>query len=383
MKPDAKTPSIHSRLRKTRAALLAVSLTLAGVLLITLNGWLSGLDLGPWNWLHALPIAELGGILFGAGVLSTLFEYSFRKDQEAATMEQFRHIIAEQAPAMRDAVVEGFAIRPDDLKRVATPELLDNLATNAMALRLGDEQFARELYTEIRDQGIRAAERWHDVEVSVRLSTAVERSAYGAPLFDLTVEWQYTTVPSHSVRRFACVSDRDEFNELVTDIPSTSTWFMRARPGMDASSRDCYELLSFTVDGEPRSIRRTGRKTGQTYTVTIGDDIVTAGKPVRIRHVYRTVTSQAGHWLFFEMPQPCKGLSLRFDYTDTDITSLQTLDLLPGGLASQVAHLPATVHGREVSVNVPGWLLPRAGLAFVWTLSAEEPSAVATRAPAA
>ena len=332
--------------------------------------------------MHALPLAELGGILVGAGVLGTLFEYSFRKDQEAATTEQFRRIIKEQVPTIRDAVIEGFAIRPEDLKRVATPQLLDDLATNAMALRLGDEQFARELYADVRDQGIRAAERWHDVEVNVRLSTAVERSAFGAPLFDVTVEWQYTTVPSYSLRRFACVSDRDEFNELVAEVPSTSTWFMRTRPGMDASSEDCYQLLSFTVDGRPQKIRRAGRKTGQTYSVAIGDDVVAAGKPVRIRHVYRTVTSQAGHWLFFEIPQPSKNLSLRFDYTNTEIASLRTLDLLPGH-ATQLVNLPSTVNGREVSVDVPGWLLPRAGLAFVWTLSSEEPDAEATHAPAA
>lgn len=147
------------RLRKTKAFLLATSLTLAGVLLIMLNAWVSNLNLGVWDWLHALPIGELGGTLFGAGLLSTLFEYTFRKDQEEATVEQFRQIIHEQAPAMRDAVIEGFAIHPEDLKRVANPDLLDDIAANVMDLRLGDEQFAREIYTDIRDQAIHAAER--------------------------------------------------------------------------------------------------------------------------------------------------------------------------------------------------------------------------------
>ena len=53
---------------------------------------------------------------------------------------------------------------------MATPELLDDIAANVMALRLGDEQFAREIYRDIRDQAIRAAERWYDVAVCVRLS---------------------------------------------------------------------------------------------------------------------------------------------------------------------------------------------------------------------
>ena len=145
MKQRKPTSIIH-RLRKTKAVLLAVGLTLAGILLIMLNGWIAPTDLDAWDWLHALPIGELGGTLFGAGLLSTLFEYTFSRDQEESTVERFREIIKEQAPAMRDAVIEGFAIHPEDLKRVANPDLLDDIASNVMSLRLGDEQFARELY---------------------------------------------------------------------------------------------------------------------------------------------------------------------------------------------------------------------------------------------
>lgn len=93
--------SLAYRLRRLKAALLAVSLTLTGILLIMLNGWLTGLNLGEWAWLHALPLGELGGTLFGAGLLGTLFEYSFRRDQEESVKRQFRQIIHDEAPAMR------------------------------------------------------------------------------------------------------------------------------------------------------------------------------------------------------------------------------------------------------------------------------------------
>ena len=75
-------PSTLHRLRKVKAVLLAVALTLGGILLMMLSGWLDHLDLGAWSWLHSLPLGELGGTLFGAGLLSTLFEYTFRRDQE-------------------------------------------------------------------------------------------------------------------------------------------------------------------------------------------------------------------------------------------------------------------------------------------------------------
>ena len=367
-----KTTDLNHRLRKVKAALLAVSLTLAGILLMMLNGWIEHLKLGDWEWLHSIPLGELGGTLFGAGLLSTLFEYSFRKEQEEATVEQFRQIIHEQAPAMRDAVVEGFAIHPEDLKRVSNPDLLDDIAANVMSLRLGDEQFAREIYADIRDQAVRAAERWYDVEVRVRLSSILERSTEGTPLFDVTVEWEYTTVPSGSVRRFACVSDRQEYRELLLDIPATSPWLMQNRPRVDATSRGSYELLELTVDGRPQTIRRSTRKTGQTYSVQL-DAVACNGEPVRIRQVFRVVTPKWGHRLYFELPQPCRRLSLSIDYTNTDIAHLTISDTVATSRAAQITRSPAAVAGKVVSVDMPGWLLPKSGFSATWTLNAELP----------
>ena len=364
-------PSPHHRLRRLKAALLVVSFTLAGILLMMLNAWLAPLQLGDWQWLlHALPLGELGGTLFGAGLLSTFFEYTFRRDQEAHTLARFRQIIREEAPAMRDAVVEGFAIHPEDLKRVATPELLDDIAANVMALRLGDEQFAREIYRDIRDQAIRAAERWYDVAVRVRLSTAVERSTAGTPLLDVTVEWEYTTVPSGSERRFACVSDRAAYNALRGDIPATSTWFMAPRPGMDARSQESYELLELTVDGRPQPTRRTVHATGQTYRVRL-DDAAQSGMPVRIRQLLRVVTPSWGHRLFVELPQPARGLSLRVDYTDTSIAEMMITDTVAATQVARVHRLPKAVSSRVVSLDMPGWLLAKAGFAVTWTLKSE------------
>ena len=332
--------SFSHRLLRLKAALVAVSLTLAGILLMMLNGWMVSLDLGSWSWVQALPLGELGGTLFGAGLLGTLFEYTFRREQEESTVERFRQIIREQAPAMRDAVVEGFAIHPDDLKRVANPELLDNIASNVMSLRLGDEQFAREIYADIRDQAIRAAERWYDVEVRVRLSSILESSTKGTTLFDVTVEWEYTTIPSGSVRRFACVSDREEYRELLLDVPATSPWLMQNRPGVDASSRESYELLELTVDGRPQTIRRSSRKTGQTYSVQL-DAAACSGEPVRIRQVFRTLTPAWGHRIFFELPQPARNMSLNLDYTNTEIADMRVSDTIGSVRAAQRAYVAA------------------------------------------
>lgn len=366
-----KPISLSHRLRRLRAALLAVSLTLAGVLLIMLGSWLPSVALGEWGWLAALPLGELGGVLFGAGVLGTLFEYSLRKGQEEATLRQLGRVIQEQAPALRDAVIQGFRFDTADLRRVATPELLDAVAENSLGLRFGDATFGREVYRQIRDQAVRAAERWRDVRIVLRVSGIPERSTEGTPLFNVTVQWEYTVVPAHTVHHFACVSDREEFHDLISQGPATSAWFMAPRPGMAAHRRESFELLRYSVDGRPCPIRRSQRATGQSYRVRLDEAVVMAGRPVRVSYVYRTVTPVSGHMLFLSIDQPAKGISVQVDYGDTDITDLRVLDLLPAADQARLEQLPASVPGRSLSVAYDGWVFPRAGFAFVWTLAGE------------
>ena len=74
--------------------------------------------------------------------------------------ERFRQIIGEQAPAMRDAVIEAFRFQRSDLERIATPQLLDDLAAASLGLRFGDTAFGQEVYADIRHQTISAQDRW-------------------------------------------------------------------------------------------------------------------------------------------------------------------------------------------------------------------------------
>ena len=364
---------LYRRLLKTKAALLAVSFTLIGVLLIMLNAWLATLSLGDWSWLHHLPLDEVGGPLLGAGLVSTILDYSYRRDQEDVAIQRTQQAIVDLSPAKLWSVLcEGLTCRPAELARLTTPERLDDAAAAIMAQRLGDEQFAREIYADIRDQAIRAAERWYDVEARVRLSTAVERSTAGTPLLDVTVEWEYTTVPRGNERRFTCVSDRAAYNALRGDIPATSTWFMAPRPGMDARSQESYELLELTVDGRPQPIRRTVQATGQTYRVRL-DDVAQSGEPVRIRQIFRTSTPAWGHRLFFELPQPARNMSLAVDYTNTSIADIRVSDTVATFQPSQLVRTPEAAVGKVISLNARGWLLPKTGFAVTWTLESELP----------
>ena len=178
-----------------------MALTFAGVLLMMLNGWMANLNLGAWSWLHSLPLGELGGTLFGAGLLSTLFEYTFRRDQEEAVVARFRQTIHDEAPTLRDALIEAFRFDRDDLERIATTELLDDLARTSLGLRFGDPAFGREVYADIKHQAIAAEERWYDARVDATLGIPRVRGIASNPFFGLTVRWEYTVTPKHRLTR--------------------------------------------------------------------------------------------------------------------------------------------------------------------------------------
>ena len=97
--------------------------------------------------------------------------------------ERFRQTIREEAPALRDAVIEAFRFDRQDVARIATPELLDDLARTSLGLRFGDPAFGREVYADIRHQAMAAEERWYDARVDAALGIPRGRSSAPTPWY--------------------------------------------------------------------------------------------------------------------------------------------------------------------------------------------------------
>lgn len=365
------------RLYQAKLVILAVVFTVAGLVLMVLAQWSAGAP--GWQWLGRLPAMELGSTLFTTGLVVVAFTYVDGQDREARDTERLKRVIAAEAPAIRDAVIDGFAFKQDDLARVATPERLDEIVTNSLALRLGDPAFAADIYTDIREQAIRATERWYDARISVRLSPEQDPPTGRPPLFVTTVTWEYTTVPTTQLRRFACVDDRADYRELTQD-PTTSVWYVNPRHGIRPGSREAFELVQFAVDGQELPVRRSERSDGQAYSVNIGREVVGEAQPVTVAYTYRTVVPVRGHLLHLDLEQPTKGVDIELDYSDCGIEYVNVVDFIASSERTRVSQSPTTVPGQRVTVGFDGWMLPRSGVAFVWVLHASTPMANITAA---
>lgn len=353
------------RLQQTKRLLVSVLLTVAGGVLIAIeqNLGISGL----WR---LVPFGEIGGIVIGAGLLSVWIDRFFRREQQESDEQRLRLLLAEQAPVMRDAVIDAFAADRTDLERVASDATLDRIVENALAVRLHDKAFASAIFDDIHDQAIVESERWTDASLHITLTPRAATKTQPAS-FEVTVRWHYTTKPVHPIRRFVCTSDRADYTSAVRPGSDTSMWYLKPDDGFDATKPASFELATFTVNGKERTIRRSARRGTQTYTVRVAGEGEQSREPVTVAYTYRTVTPQAGHVLFFDIEQPTKDLQVTIDHTAAHLAAVSAIDLVQTVRPVRIAQTPGNVEPRIVTVDIDGWVFPRSGIALVWTLDDE------------
>lgn len=354
--------TLLTRLKHLKMAFISLIFIVVGIALIAAD------ELEHISFYRFIPWAELGGILVGAGLLSVWVDHLFSTEQQALNDQRLRSILKEHSPSMRDAVLDAFAANHDDLKRVATPDTLDQIITNSLGLRLDNQEFASEVYADLKSQAVEAAEYWRDLDIAIDLIPHPENDDY----FMVTVRVEYSTVPSLATRRFVCVSDKTHYATMAAAKGETSAWYLTPNEAFKANSRDAFELVQFSVDGETRKIRRSTRKDYQAYVVEVGAETIEAKQPVSVSYTYRVVTPKQRHLLFFDIEQPTRNVKLNLDYTATNIQAISAVDQFPATRATRIEHAPKDVPTKYLRVEADGWTFPRAGVAFVWGLASKD-----------
>jgi|SRR5579884_2340062 len=363
-----KTPL--QRLYRTKLVLMATIATVLGVAVLLLAHWTEQQRGG--EWVGTLPITDIGSALFTTGLIVIGFTYLDKRDAEERALQQLRTVLTEAAPNIRDAVVDGFAFAPDALTSVASTETLDRIVENCLGLQLGDHDLAHDVYNDLRTQVLKTPERWHDVTASVVLAPWSDApKGVQSTFFVATIKWEFRVVPQSPVLRFSCVSDPQEYRDLLQDPTSTAAWYFEPVAGLTGASSEAFKLLQLSVDGAERPLRRTARSMSQTFTVNLGNSSASAGKEVTIAYTCRVLVQQRGHLIHFDLSRPTQGLKVDFFYGGCGIRFVNTLDYIAGSSPPRIQSLPASDAVPSVQVAYDGWVFPKGGVAFVWVLEEE------------
>lgn len=358
------------RLYKTKLVLLAVVALVIGSSLLFAAHWVAAQP--ELQGLRDLPIADIGSALFTSGLVVIFFEYLDKQDAELRAMQQLRKVLKEEAPAIRDAVVDGFAFAPESLTNVAAPDVLDRIIENCLAIQFGDRTLAAEIYSDIRRQVLRSPERQHSVHMSVALAPWDRGPAAGhGAMFTATVTCEYRVVPTNPAMHFSCVSDVDLYREQLRDPTFAATWYFEPIDGLDGASIEAFQMVRFVVDGKPQQVRRSLLDGCQAFTVTLEPEMLASRHEVTVSYTYRALVQKSGHLLHLDIAHPTKDFRIEFAYGGCGIRYVNVLDYVAAAQQPRITRLPASDPSPAIAVSFDGWVLPRGGVAFVWVLDGE------------
>jgi hypothetical protein len=344
---------------RTKFALVAVVSTFVGIALIALAHWAA--VVASAAWLRSWPVNDIGLGLFTTGLFGVLFHYVGQRDAEE---EQVRRI--------REVITDDLASKPDGLVAMVSSETRDRIAENCFRLQFGDQDMAHGFYSDHRKQVIRMPDRLHEMDLSVALAPWQQgpQSGSGA-MFVATVRAEYRLVPVRQVIRFACVSDIDEYRELLLDPSCARVHYFEPIAGLDGASEQAFQLVEIVVDDEPQIVRRTERPGAQVYTATLGSDAMAGERMVTLSYTYRVLVQQHGHLFHLDLSEPTKNLKVHFAYGNCGIRYVNVLDYMAISTQPGLSRLPASEPTPSIARRFDGWILPKAGVAFIWVLDRE------------
>jgi hypothetical protein len=173
--------------------------------------------------------------------------------------------------------------------------------------------------------------------------------------------------------RFACVSDLDEYCDLLRDPACTVVhYFEPVRTlELDGASTDAFDLIELTIDGRRRVTRGTTRAGTQIHTANVSSDATNGELAVAISFAYRTLVQRNGHLFHLDFSRPTRDVKVQFAYGDCGICYVNVLDYIASSKQSGLTRLPASGPTPSIALRFDGWILPKAGVAFVWVLVEE------------
>mgnify|MGYP001714078752 CR=1 FL=1 len=119
----------------------------------------------------------------------------------------------------------------------------------------------------------------------------------------------------------------------------------------------------------PVPFTRQVEEAGQIYVVDLGAEVITDAKPVVIAFRFRSLVPRNGHVFHLNIDRPTKVLDVELSYDADAIERVRLMDFASRGDGGRVSEEPQSA---VVRYRYDGWLFPRAGLVFAWTLHNEQ-----------
>jgi hypothetical protein len=88
-------------------------------------------------------------------------------------------------------------------------------------------------------------------------------------------------------------------------------------------------------------------------------------------HYLSVLLQQNGHLLHLDFPRPTRGLKVHFAYGGCGIRRVNVVDYIASSRQPGLSRLEPTAPTPSIALRFDGWMLPKAGVGYVWVLERE------------
>ncbi len=140
---------------------------------------------------------------------------------------------------------------------------------------------------------------------------------------------------------------------------------------MSGSLPEAYTLIEVAVNGTKSSARRSTRAGSQTYIVSPQAGAIGDEDEVTVTYTLRVLVQRHSHLLHVDIGKPTRDLTVQLAYGGCDIRYVNVIDYLASSRQPRITRLPASEPTPSIEVALDGWVMPKAGVGFVWVLASE------------
>jgi hypothetical protein len=142
--------------------------------------------------------------------------------------------------------------------------------------------------------------------------------------------------------------------------------------GSDLMAESGFAVSNVIVGGLPLSLDTKSSDLGLTYFEANHADLGSLiGNEVTVQYRVDVRVKKTGHLLTLNFVYPTKGISMEIDVTNTDIAEIAARDFFSSSKKPVIRYLPSSSNTRKITVEIEGWVFPKGGVDFIWTLKSE------------
>jgi hypothetical protein len=354
-----------------------LALFLITIFFYYLDNLLKGSISNEWIWLRTIPWQSLAGTTFGILVIAIIYEWYIRKENEQKLNETLQQLFDAQEEIISKHFSRIILTHPDLLKNLFAPDVVDDFIRAALEVRFAESELGKETYNTLIHPLLISKERRNNYRCKINLRTIRDNNIVNdikQKYYDGYIDVKYESVLNKDIFLFTCIPSMEEYKKLLTDPIWEYRWVVEPTKDFPVANESVFDIEFVKVAENILSLRKE---------IIDGKIVITAenselrslmGKPVTIEYRYKTKVLKRGHVLMINLPCPTKNVVVEFDYSDTDISYVNIINLLTSNTGSAIRYNPhhhTPLSPQKIEVEVSEWVFPQGGIVFGWVLHVE------------